>query len=69
MPARGELQISMERPGYRLLPRNEIWCSIVAAIKNPEFLMIVLFCAVGLWLTFYLMNFCLDFGEIAGSLM
>lgn len=69
MPMRGELQIAMDRPGDRLRRLNEVWSWIVATIKNPEFLMIVLFCAVGLWLTFYLIRFCPDFGAIAGSPM
>lgn len=68
MPMRSELQISRAAPSYRLLPLNEAWSWIVATIQNPEFLMIVLFCAVGLWLTFDFIQRFPDFGAMVDLL-
>jgi hypothetical protein len=84
MPMRGEIQISAARPRQSEVPRetwretrhetrreswlDKTWQWIVATVENPEFLMIVLFCTVGLWLTFYFINFFPDFGAEAAML-
>jgi hypothetical protein len=47
---------------------DKVWDWIVATVENPEFLMVVLFCTVGLWLTFYLLNFFPDFGAVSEAL-
>jgi hypothetical protein len=75
MPMRGEIQVSAARPQVSVArPRDpepsveSAWKWIVATIENPEFLMIALFCTVGLWLTFFLINFFPDFAAISESL-
>ena len=68
MPMRGEIEISAVRPRHRETRMDKVWEWIVATIENPEFLMIVLFCTIGLWLTFYLINFFPDFGAMSESL-
>lgn len=68
MPMRGEIQVSVARPCSRESRVDKVWAWIVAAIENPEFLMIILFCTVGLWLTFYFIQFFPDYGAMAASL-
>ena len=80
MPMRGEIQVtavrSRDRETWRETWReawreswaNKVWAWIVATVENPEFLMVVLFCTVGLWLTFYFIHFFPDFGEMAEAL-
>lgn len=68
MPMRSEIQIAAARPSYRETWSDKVWQWIAATITNPEFLAIVLFCAVGLWLTFYFMHYFPDFGATAVSL-
>jgi hypothetical protein len=84
MPMRGEIQIAVVRPRdretwsetwrktwrktWRESWADQVWAWIVATVKNPEFLMVVLFCTVGLWLTFYFIHFFPDFGEMAEAL-
>jgi hypothetical protein len=68
MPMRGELQISTARPSSRKTWAEGVWERIVAIIENPEFLIVALFCAVGLWLTFYFVHFFPDYGAMVESL-
>lgn len=63
MPMRGELQVAAARLSDHR-SADDVWAWIVATIKNPEFRMIVLFCSVGLWLTFYFIHRFPDFGEM-----
>jgi hypothetical protein len=68
MPMRYELQISAAPLSDRPSAMWAIWSWIVATIKSPEFLMVVLFCAVGLWLTFYFIHYFPNYGEMVESL-
>jgi len=68
MPMRSEIQIAATRPRPRETWMDKVWQRIVATIENPEFLMIVLFCAVGLWLTFYFLHYFPDYGAMVVSL-
>jgi hypothetical protein len=65
MPMREQLQIPSERPFA--LENALSW--MVRTIASPEFLMILLFSALGLWLTIYFVKFFPDFGAIAETLM
>ena len=51
MPMRTDLQISDVRLNDRQSAMGEVWSWIAATVTNPEFGMVALFCAVGLWLT------------------
>lgn len=62
MPMRGELRSSAADLYYRRSVIEEV------TVTNPELAMIALFCAVGLWLSFYFIHFFPDFGELATSL-
>jgi hypothetical protein len=68
MPMRGELSICPLKSRRRASATERVCAWIVATIKNPEFLMIALFCAVGLWLTFYFVHFVPEFGGMVESL-
>jgi hypothetical protein len=75
MPMRGEIQVSAVRPqvsATRSRSRepwmDKVWGWIAATIDNPEFFMIVLFCTIGLWLTFYFIHFFPDYGAMAEAL-
>ena len=72
MPMRGEIQVSAAQPRTEPRPRelamDKVWQWIVVAIENPEFLMVVLFCAVGLWLSFYFIHYFPDYGAMIVSL-
>jgi hypothetical protein len=63
---RGELQISAADLSTGRSVVDEVRSWIVATITNPEFGMIALFCAVGLWLTFYFFQFS-SFLNTAGT--
>lgn len=52
MPLRGELPLCAELPSKT----QQVWAWAIATITNPEFCMVALFCAVGLWMTFYFMH-------------
>jgi hypothetical protein len=52
MPMRSELRVSSLDLDDRQ-SASDAWPAIVTTISDPEFAMIALFCAVGLWLTFY----------------
>ncbi len=68
MPMRGELQISAAHLNYRRPVIDDVWSWLVATVTNPEFGVIALFCAVGLWLTFYFLHAFPNFGGMAVSL-
>jgi hypothetical protein len=75
MPMRGEIQVSAARPQVSATRSRErepsverAWKRLVAITENPEFLMIALFCTIGLWLTFYFIHFFPDYGAMAESL-
>jgi len=68
MPMRAELPVAAAKMRNRPSVVDWVASWIVATIKCPEFLMIVLFCTVGLWLTFYFMHSFPDFGGGADSL-
>jgi hypothetical protein len=69
MPMRGELKVVAARLSDHRSPTDHVWPWIVATIKNPESWMIVLFCSVGLWLTFYFIHRFPDFGEMVDPLV
>jgi len=54
---RGELQTSAADLSNRRPVARDEWSCSLATLTNPEFGMIALFCAVGLWLTFHFMPF------------
>lgn len=56
MPMRDELQILDIDLSDRQSAIGDGRSGIVATVSNPEFGMIALFCAVGLWLTFYYLH-------------
>jgi hypothetical protein len=64
MPMRSEIQISVAEPRRRETWMDKAWQWTVATVENPEFLMVVLFCAVGLWMTFYFIHYFPDFGAL-----
>jgi hypothetical protein len=68
MPMRAELPIAATRMSYPPSALDRVGSWIIATIKCPEFLMVALFCAVGLWLTFYFMHYFPDFGAMTESL-
>jgi len=65
MPMRGELQMRDIDPRDRRSAIDDAQPRIIATMANPEFGMIALFCAVGLWLTFYHLHFLSTFGAAA----
>jgi hypothetical protein len=64
MPMRAELPIASARMSNDPSVAERLWSWIVATVKNPEFLMVAVFCAVGLWLTFYFMHHFPDYGAM-----
>jgi hypothetical protein len=68
MPMRAELPIAVTRTRNDPSALDRAWSWIIATIKNPEFLAVTLFCAVGLWLTFYFMHYFPDYGAMSASL-
>lgn len=67
MPMRSELPMPTVLLSRRVSATDKVLSWIVATLRSPEFLMVVLFCAVGLWLTFYLLHSVPNFGEIVAS--
>lgn len=57
MPMRDELQNSDIDLSDRQSAIGDGRSGIVTTVSNPEFGMIALFCAVGLWLTFYYLHY------------
>jgi hypothetical protein len=53
MPMRGELPACDAGPCRVTSTLRLGWVWAVAGLKDPEFQLVALFCAVGLWLTFY----------------
>lgn len=53
MPMRGELLVCTADRRKGRSQVGQIWAWVAGTIKNPEFQMVALFCAAGLWLTFY----------------
>ncbi len=68
MPMRGELQILPADLSNRRSEIDDVWSCSLATLANPEFGMIALFCAVGLWLTFYGLHFLSNSGGMVESL-
>ena len=68
MPMRGELQISAADLSDRRRVADDAWICSLATLTNPEFGMIALLCAVGLWLTFYGLHFLSNSGGMADTL-
>lgn len=68
MPMRAELPVAAARIINRPSPFDRVGSWIIATIRCPEFLMVTLFCAVGLWLTFYFLHYFPDFGAVTESL-
>lgn len=69
MPMREELRTLSNRPDHRPTLASRACSCFFAAIRSPEFFMILLFSAVGLWLAIFFAHFFPDFGAIAESLM
>jgi hypothetical protein len=57
MPMRDELQISDIDLSDRRTINGDAASCIIPTITSPEFGMVALFCAVGLWTTFYFLHF------------
>jgi hypothetical protein len=68
MPMQNELPAWAARTRVRSSPTDRVYAWIFVTISNPEFLMVVLLCAVGLWLTLCFVRSFPDFGEIADAL-
>ena len=68
MPMRGELQISAADLSNRRHVADDEWSCSLATLTNPEFGMIALLCAVGLWLTFYGLHFLSNSGGMVETL-
>ena len=68
MPMRAELPIRAARASNDPPVMDKAWSWIVATVQSPEFLMVALFCAIGLWLTFYFIHYFPDYGAVAESL-
>ena len=64
MPMRSELPISKIQLSDRQSAFGDAWSWIAETVTNPELGMISLFCAVGLWLTFYFLDFSLDLAAL-----
>jgi hypothetical protein len=64
---RGELQISAADLSNRR-PVADKWSWSLTTLTNPEFGMIALLCAVGLWLTFYGLHFLSNSGGMVETL-
>ena len=64
MPMRGELPLGAMGLRNRPSALNSVCSWIVAQTRDPEFMMIALFCTVGLWSTFQFMRFFTDFGAM-----
>ncbi|MGB6537832.1 MAG: hypothetical protein WBF58_17925 [Xanthobacteraceae bacterium] len=67
MPARSELPApvaALRQPSAT----DQILSAVGATLRNPEFQMIALFCAIGLWLTFVAIQHFPGFGETVVSL-
>lgn len=69
MPMRSELSVCAAGPRKETSASREVWEWTVATLKNPEFQMVAVFCAVGLWLTFYFMARFPDFGEAGPTIL
>jgi hypothetical protein len=62
-------RLILSNPMDRRLPRKVTsWDRIAAALGSPEFLALVIFCALGLLMTVALNLLVPDFGEITASL-
>ena len=68
MPMRGELQISAADLSNRRPVADDKWSWSLTTLTNPEFGMIALLCAVGLWLTFYGLHFLSNSGGMVDTL-
>lgn len=68
MPMRGELAVCAADRRKGKSQVGPIWGWTIGTIKNPEFKMVALFCAVGLWLTFDFIHRFPDFGAIVDLL-
>jgi len=68
MPMRAELPIAAARMNNTPSVLDSVWSWFAATVKSPEFLMVALFCAVGLWLTFYFIHYFPDYGAMAETL-
>lgn len=68
MPMRGELSVweAGRREGKSRV--GQIWAWTVATVKNTEFQIVALFCAVGLWLTFDFIHRFPDFAAMVDLL-
>jgi hypothetical protein len=65
---RGELQISAADLSNRRPVADDKWSWSLTTLTNPEFGMIALFCAVGLWLTFHGLHFLSNSGGMVETL-
>ena len=62
-------RLILANPLDRRIPRKvTAWDQIVAAFRSPEFLALVMFCALGLLITVTLNLLVPNFGEVAESL-
>jgi len=67
MPMRRELPVSALRM-HNLCRRSAVRAWIGAMLLDAEFLLVALFCVVGLRFTFYFMRLMPGFGEIVAAL-
>ena len=68
MPMRSELQMAPVRIRHQPSRLGRVGAWINATLNSPDFLMVALFCTVGLCLTLYFLHYFPDFGAVAESL-
>jgi hypothetical protein len=68
MPMRTELPVRTARMNNPPSALDRVASWIGATLNSPEFLMVALFCATGLWLTAYFIHYFPDFGAMAESI-
>jgi hypothetical protein len=63
----GERLVLADPTDHRLRRKAAVWDHVVAALTDPEFIALILFCALGLVVTIGLCILIPDFGKIAAS--
>jgi hypothetical protein len=63
----GERLVLADPTDHRLRRKATVWDHVVAALTDPEFIALILFCALGLAVTIGLCILIPGFGEIAAS--
>ena len=67
MPMRGELPIRLAQPYGRASLTEQVFSAIAAAITNTELTMLAAFCATGLLVSVWLIQYFPDYGEMVAA--